>query len=299
MKRTGRWTTSLTAAALLALPAAGFAQATAPQNPPPAAAQSQPQPTPQTGSSAQEAARVHLTAARNTLSQMTQLPAASQLQGEPRAQVAELITNFNELITTQASWKEAYEKVEANLATLLNSAPTAPAGDPAKPVGTSGPGGLDPAIRAKLMEFRSHLDKFEEAAAPSAAPSSATTSSTTTTTTTTTQTEPPATQPPTTTQPPPTTPPAPTNPAKPDEPAAMSDDQKEEIVNHIDAIEAILSAQATAQAAQTTATGPVGTSGTASGSTRTTITGTDVRLTPAQVEQLRNHLAELRRIVAK
>jgi len=79
----------------------------------------------------------------------------------------------------------------------------------------------------------------------------------------------------------------------------MSDDQKEEIVNHIDAIEAILSAQATAQAAQTTATGPVGTSGTASGSTRTTITGTDVRLTPAQVEQLRNHLAELRRIVAK
>jgi hypothetical protein len=228
---------------------------------------------------------------------MTQLPAASQLQGEPRAQVAELITNFNELITTQANWKDAYEKVEANLATLLNNVQTAPAGDPAKPVGTSGAGGLDPAIRAKLMEFRSHLDKFEEAAAPSAAPPSATTSSTTTTTTT-TQTEPPATQPPTT-QPPPTTPPAPTNPAKPDEPAAMSDDQKEEIINHIDAIEAILSAQATAQAAQTTATGPVGTSGTPSGSTRTTITGTDVRLTPAQVEQLRNHLAELRRIVAK
>ena len=302
MKRTGRWTTSLTAAALLALPAAGFAQATAPQNPPPAAAQSQPQPTPQTGSSAQEAARVHLTAARNTLSQMTQLPAASQLQGEPRAQVAELITNFNELITTQANWKEAYEKVEANLATLLNSVPTAPAGDPAKPVGTSGASALDPAIRAKLMEFRSHLDKFEEAAAPSAAPTSATTSSTTTTTTT-TQTEPPTTQPPTTppatTQPPPTTPPAPTNPAKPDEPAAMSDDQKEEVINHIDAIEAILSAQATAQSAQTTATGPIGTSGTASGSTRTTVTGTDVRLTPAQVEQLRNHLAELRRIIAK
>jgi hypothetical protein len=240
-----------------------------------------------------------LTAARNTLSQMTQLPAASQLQGEPRAQVAELITNFNELITTQANWKEAYEKVEANLATLLNSVPAAPAGDPSKPVGTSGAGGLDPAIRAKLMEFRSHLDKFEEAAAPSAAP----TSSTTTTTTTTTQTEPPTTQPPTTqpptTQPPPATPPAPTNPAKPDEPAAMSDDQKEEVINHIDAIEAILSAQATAQAAQTAATGPVGTSGTPSGSTRTTITGTDVRLSPAQVEQLRNHLAELRRIIAK
>src|SRR5215207_6849096 len=107
MKRTiGRLTTTLTAAALLALPVVSFAQttppATAPQTPPPAATQPPPeQPTPQTGSSAQEAARAHLTAARNTLSQLTQLPAASQLQGETRSQVAELITNFNELITTQ------------------------------------------------------------------------------------------------------------------------------------------------------------------------------------------------------
>ena len=307
MKRTiGPWTTSLTAAALLALPAAGFAQTTPPATAtqaPPAAAQPQPDPrTPQTGSSTQEAARAHLTAARNTLSQLTQLPAASQLQGDTRSQVAELITNFNELITTQANWKESYEKVEANLASLLNSAPV---GDP-KPTGTSGTAaaaGLDPGIRSKLMELRSHLDKFEAAAAPSEPPAASTTSSTTTTTTT-TQSQPPATatppatQPPTT-QPPPTSPPPPTNPAKPDEPAAIDDSQKEEIVNHIDAIEAILSAQATAQAAAQNTAGAVGTSGTVTGSTRTTITGNEVRLSAAQVEQLRNHLAELRRLIAK
>lgn len=354
----GRWTTTLTAAALIALPAAGFAQTTPPTTPPPTAppAATQPppeQPTPQTGSSAQEAARVHLTAARNTLSQMTQLPAAAQLQGETRAQVAELITNFNELITTQANWKDAYEKVEANLAALLNSAPSSPpaaAGDPARPttppqgdparpaptqgaIGTSGmtTTSLDPALRSKLVEFRSHLDKFEDAAggskAPAAAasttpptgaqtdppPSTPTTTPTQPTTAPTqptaapTQTTPPTTQPtsqnpPTTQTPPPTqTPPTtPTNPAKPDEPAQVDEDKKEGILNHIDAIEAILSAQATAQTSAQTATGgAVGTSGTASGSTRTTVTGNEVRLTPAQVEQLRTHLAELRRLVGK
>ncbi len=301
--KTGRWTTSLAAAALIALPAAGFAQTTPPTTPqqttPPAAQQpTEPTtaPTPQTGSSGQEAARVHLTAARNTLSQLTQLPAASQLQGETRAHVAELITNFNELITTQANWKEAYEKVEANLASLLNSAPApaAAAADPAKPVGTSGASAsLDPGIRSKLMELRTHLDKFEEAASgkattPATPPASTAPPAGTT---------PPTSDTPPTTQTPPTTP---TNPAKPDEPAQVNDDQKEQIVNHIDAIEAILSAQATAQAnAQTTAGGAVGTSGTASGSTRTTVTGSEVRLTQAQVEQLRNHLAELRRLTAK
>jgi hypothetical protein len=335
----GRWTTTLTAAALIALPAAGFAQTTPPTTPPqtspPAATQPPPeQPTPQTGSSAQEAARVHLTAARNTLSQLTQLPAASSLQGETRAQVAELITNFNELITTQANWKDAFEKVEANLASLLNSAPasapTAAATDPSRtdpsrpnpPQGAVGTTGttttsLDPGIRSKLVEFRSHLDKFEEAAG--GAKSTSTTS--TTTTTTTTQTEPPPSTPtnppaqatPPTSQPPTQTPPtnqtppptqtpptAPTNPAKPDEPAPIDDDKKEGLLNHIDAIEAILSAQAIAQTTAQTATGgAVGTSGTASGSTRTTVTGNEVRLTPAQVEQLRTHLAELRRLVGK
>ena len=66
-----------------------------------------------------EGARRALTAARDTLAQMTQLPAASQLTGEARSQVAQLITNFNELITTQVQWRASYAKVAANVDALL------------------------------------------------------------------------------------------------------------------------------------------------------------------------------------
>jgi hypothetical protein len=53
------------------------------------------------------------------LSQLTQLPAAAQLTGEARSQVAQLISNFNELITTQVQWRASYAKVAANLNSLL------------------------------------------------------------------------------------------------------------------------------------------------------------------------------------
>jgi hypothetical protein len=53
------------------------------------------------------------------LSQLTQLPAATQLTGEARSQVAQLISNFNELITTQVQWRASYAKVAANLNSLL------------------------------------------------------------------------------------------------------------------------------------------------------------------------------------
>ena len=68
----------------------------------------------------EEAARRRaLTAARDSLSQLTQLPAATQLDGEARAQVAQLISNFNELITTQVQWRASYAKVAANLDALI------------------------------------------------------------------------------------------------------------------------------------------------------------------------------------
>jgi hypothetical protein len=144
-----------------------------------------------------EAAKKALTAARDSLAQMTQLPAAQALTGEPRAQVSQLITNFNELITTSSDWKAAYAKVDANVSALLGSqgpdespapspapstAPPSPASPPssttppatttpptagaAGAVGTSGTttGSLDPAIKAKLGEFRAHLKEFEKAA---------------------------------------------------------------------------------------------------------------------------------------
>ena len=125
---------------------------------------------------------------------MTQLPAAQALTGEPRAQVSQLISNFNELITTSSEWKAAYAKVDANLSALLGSqgpdesaapapataspSPTAPPSSTTPPtagaagaVGTSGTttGSLDPAIKAKLVEFRTHLKEFEKAAGGSAA----------------------------------------------------------------------------------------------------------------------------------
>ena len=105
----------------------------------------------------------------NSLSQLTQLPAAAQLQGEPRNQVSQLISNFNELITTKENWRASYDKVNSNVMMLLGSEAAAPAepaptGTPGA-VGTSGAAGArTPAIRGKLVEFKEHLTKFEKAA---------------------------------------------------------------------------------------------------------------------------------------
>jgi hypothetical protein len=303
-RMTARWTTVVVAATALALPASGVAQ-TAPPAQPPATAQppTQPEQAParpaneptaaNESNAGQEAAKQHLTAARNALSQLTQLPAAGQLQGDARAHVTQLINNFNELITTKADWRAPYAKVQGNLAALMGPASAdepARASGVAGAVGTSGAAStLDPAIRAKLMEFRNHLDQFEKETAAG-------------TTAATPATAPPATNtppPPTTAQPPPpppTDPPA-AQPPPSDRPATVD---PQEAMRHLEAIEVILSAHAGAQAAaQAAAGGVVGTTGTPSGSTRTTVTGKDVTLNQAQLEQLRTHLAELRRFIEK
>ena len=85
------WLAALATAAVVALASPTDAQ-TVP--PPPASALS-----------SADLAKVHLTAARNALSDVTQLPAAAQLTGETRTRVQQLIS-FNELIgkkTTGAS----------------------------------------------------------------------------------------------------------------------------------------------------------------------------------------------------
>jgi hypothetical protein len=141
-----------------------------PASPPPAASQS-------TSTQQVDTAAVkrHLTQARDALSQMTQLPAAAQLTGDARTQVSQLITNFNELITTEVSWRAAFDKVQASLTTLIGEQRTdesaTPTAGTAGAVGTSGTTSLDPAIRAKLVEFRTHLTAFEKAASGGAAPS--------------------------------------------------------------------------------------------------------------------------------
>ena len=268
MKRsTARWTTTFAAAALLGLPSAGWSQ-TPPSAPAPtsqqapaagqsgaaqeaAAAAAQQAATPQ--SSSPDETKRHLSAARDSLSQLTQLPAAAQLQGEPRDKVSQLIADFNELITTKENWRASYDKLNGNLMMLLGSETAAPAqpaptGTPGA-VGTSGAVTLDPAIRGKLVEFKEHLMKFEKAAAsgaasptPSASASEATTSPT---------------------------------PAASASEAATSPAQKsaDSPMSHVDAIEAILNAPP--------ASGQAATSG--------------LTLNSTQVEQLRTHLAEIRK----
>jgi hypothetical protein len=295
MKRSSitRWATAVAASAVLALPVSAFAQSTGSQppatgtqpptstgQPPATSAAPEQQPAGQVDA---DAAKQHLTAARNSLSEMTQLPAASQLTGDARTQVSQLITNFNELITTKTDWRASFAKVETNLNALIGSATTDEAAARTTgtegAVGTSGTvSGLDPALKAKLVEVRNHLDKFEKVAGgkatspadPAAASSTGTGSmagsSGAATAATATEQQTAA--------------------------AAPSQADKDELLRHIAAIDTILSGQ-TAASAGTSATGTAGTSGTTGGSA----TQAPVTLTAAQVEQLKTHLNELKRLL--
>jgi hypothetical protein len=253
-------------AALTALPVSALAQ-TAPPDQPPTTPQAQP-------AIDQQAAKQHLTAARDTLSQVTQLPAAAQLTGDARTQVSQLISNFNELITTQTSWQESLAKVQANLTALL--------GPPSEAKPASG--NLDPSIQARLVEFRKHLENFEKVAAGRAAaeppPATPPTSAPPTS-------APPAT-PPTTAPPtaPPTQPQAPQPPTAPAGEPVLVDQQQ--ALRHINAIEAILTPR------------PAGAVGTAGTTAPATAMGTPlVTIDRAQLETLKTHLAELKRLMEK
>ncbi len=149
-----RWPGLIAAVALMTLPLVGSAQTPA-----------------QLGTKVDAAAaKEHLTAARDTLSQLTAMPEAARLQGDARTQVSQIISDFNALISTQSDWRSAYAKVDAGLAALLG--PESPDATPAPggmtgAVGTSGSSAaaqLDPAVRGKLVEFRAHLKGFERAA---------------------------------------------------------------------------------------------------------------------------------------
>src|SRR5262249_49569292 len=136
---TARWTTTVAAAALMALPIAASAQTSTsspsqsqtasqqpptqpptqpppqprtqpppttqpPTQPPTTPPPTNPQPEAQPGQPDQTAARAHLMAAREALSQLAAMPEAAKLQGDSRTQVSQLISNFNELITTKTDW---------------------------------------------------------------------------------------------------------------------------------------------------------------------------------------------------
>jgi hypothetical protein len=300
--------TALATAAILALPYSSLAQTPPPSSPPPASQPPSAAPDAQSPPAqdaarqpAEDGARKHLTQARDALSQLTQLPAAAQLSGDARTQVSQLITNFNELITTQSNWRAAYAKVDANLTALLGPASSGAEDAPATPVpagggappagvaGTSGTAALDPAIRAKLVEVRTHLSAFNEAtgspssAAPSAAPS-APTSPTTPPPSAAPAGSPPAAAPDKPASAPPAAPPA----AAPDSPkreaaAAAAPPAAapaaSDAMRHIEAIEAILGGGAAAPGAKAS-------------TARATVTA-------AQIEQIRQHLNELKKTLEK
>ena len=323
------------------LPASAATQEQPPAQPPaeptqpPTATPTTPSPTPSQQVDAETVKR-HLTAARDTLSQLTQLPGAAQLTGDARTQVSQLISNFNELITTNVDWRAAYGKLQTNLTALVGEQRTdespAPAAGAAGAVGTSGTVTLDPAIRAKLIEFRSHLAEFEKAAgggsgtpadkdptaqpapspAASASPASSAgasaptdASSTPSATTTTSTTASPAGG--TTASPAPaattgstsatpgaagtsgTGTPMPaaseqsTKPSTTGRDSAQAAEGHRAAMKHIEAIEAILNGAS-----------PAGTSGATAA--KTTKPGT---LERAQIEEIRNHLAQLRKELEK
>jgi len=167
-----------------ATPTSSATNPSAASQPPSATPQSTPSQQPTTSPAAPQgqvdpqAAKQHLSEARDSLAQLTSLPEAAKLQGEARTQISQLISNFNELITTQSDWKAAYAKVSANLDTLLGpdasssaTGMTGTAGAPPATAGTTGAAGaagpamqIDPAIKAKLQDFRTHLKEFEQAA---------------------------------------------------------------------------------------------------------------------------------------
>ena len=211
--------------------------------------------------------------------------------------MSQLIANFNELITTQAEWRASYSKVEANLDALLGpdntdaeptggvSTGTTGTTGTAGAVGTSGSAtgvaNLDPAIRAKLVELRRKLNEFEKAAGGTAAGAAATTApeanmgSTTATGTAATTSAVQSTTPQAGTQ------------------ATSEAMGHEEALRHIAAIEAILNVNSASPSTPST----TGTSGTTT--PPATATAANLTLTSAQLDQLKTHLAELRRLVGE
>ena len=92
-------------------PATQSSQTAAPQPPPSGTSQQQQV----SGGGNQEVARQALAAARQSLAELTKLPAASSLQGEQRTAIANFISDFNAFATAQTDWRSKYEVVDESL----------------------------------------------------------------------------------------------------------------------------------------------------------------------------------------
>jgi hypothetical protein len=121
----------------------------------------------QQGTSDQQVARQALQSAQQSLAELTKLPAAATLQGEPRELVAGFISDFNAFATATTDWRSKYQTASASLDKALEAADrsmSAPA--PAEgqaPAEGEAAAKWDADIVAKLKDVRQHLDTFERA----------------------------------------------------------------------------------------------------------------------------------------
>jgi hypothetical protein len=142
-------------------------QSAPPPAPSPSSTTSSTTTTTQASNDNKELARQALAAARQSLAEMTKLPAVTSLQGEQRTQLANFISDFNSFATATTDWRSKYEVVDQSLDKLLGqgdsgSASGAAASSAATPQG-GGAANLDPSITQKLQEVRTHLNEFEQA----------------------------------------------------------------------------------------------------------------------------------------
>ena len=256
--------------------------------------------------------RQALVQARETLAEVTKMPEASQLQGQARTEVAQLINNFNTLLGAEANWYESYQAVMRNVYNIVGPAtPDEMTGGGSTTTGTTGTTGsgttgsaagaaagsaeIPSAIRNKLTQFRQQLMEFGRAAgAPdvtggvssataaesgsmSGSTSGTTTGSTSGTTGTTSGT------------------------TSGTSSATGSQTQGESIEQHIDAINDILQQAQSGAASGTTgttgSTSGTGTTGSTTGSMTGTTTGSGpVTLDREQLDRIQSHLQRIREL---
>ncbi|HSK11328.1 MAG TPA: hypothetical protein VK911_17220 [Vicinamibacterales bacterium] len=124
----------------------------------------------QQGQENEAEARQRLVEARESLAELAKMPEAGQLQGQPRTEVTEMISNFNALLTAEENWYEQYKLVMQNLHNVLGPASEGAAGTAGTTGSTAGTTGttageeVPAALREKLTEFRERIMAFGRAA---------------------------------------------------------------------------------------------------------------------------------------
>jgi len=212
-------------------------------------------------------ARQELVQAKEALTELTKLPEASQLQGEARNGVIQIINSFNALVTADTNWYDRYQEVQQHLTRVLGSDVAGSAASESGSVGTSGstPTEMPAAVRTKLVEFRQRLSAFGKAAGAPDHPAAAGTGSSAGTTGSTTSPQ-----------------------SDPKAPASG-----ETVQQHVDAIADLVQKALNSSPAPAGST-TTGTSGTAGATPAATVT-----VERATLEKIQSHVQRLRQLAGE